>query len=84
MDHRRIDARVPIAAIFDVLALAVVVSQGLGLFLAAFGAVFATSCALDDGAGRRDRILALAALLVSLVVIVAVVVALYRRPIGGK
>jgi hypothetical protein len=82
--NRPIDARARIAAVFAVLSLSLVFSIGLGLCLGAFGTVFATSCLLDDGVGRRARCLALAALLVSLVVIVAAVVVLYRRPVGGE
>jgi hypothetical protein len=84
VEDRRIDARARIATAFAVLSLSVVISAGLGLFLGAFGTVFATSCLLEDGVGRRSRRLALAALLVSLVVIVAAVVVLYRRPVGGE
>jgi hypothetical protein len=84
VEDRRIDARARTAAVFDVLSLSVVFSPGLGLFLAAFGAVFATSCLLDDGVGRRACCLALAALLVSLAAIVAAIVVLYRRPVGGE
>jgi hypothetical protein len=84
VENRRIDARVRVAAVLDILAFSIVLSTGLGLFLGAFGAVFAISCLLDGAAGRRDRLLALAALLVSFAVVVAAVVVLSRRPVGGE
>jgi hypothetical protein len=84
VEDRRIDARARIATGCAALSLLVVANTLVGIYFGAMGSIFASSCLVDYPAGPRTRRVALAALLVSLVVIVAAVVVLYRRPVGGE